>query len=162
VLVPNQLTLPPPVPEPSRPSPPQPSATADPPVTAPAAASAPPKTSPDATLPAPPKAETAVAQVLEEFRQAYGRLDAETVGAIWPSANTKALGRAFDQLANQELTFDKCTINAAGLHAQATCAGKATYVARVGSKTTHVEPRRWTFRLKKIGDDWVIETVDAR
>jgi hypothetical protein len=131
-------------------------------VTSPAAASAPPKTPPDPIAPDPPKAETAIAQVLEEFRQAYGRLDAETVGAIWPSANTKALSRAFDQLDNQELTFDKCTITATGSSAQATCAGKATYVPHVGSKTTHVEPRRWTFRLKKVGGDWVIDTVDAR
>jgi hypothetical protein len=103
-----------------------------------------------------------VAQVLEEFRQAYGRLDAETVGALWPSVNTKTLGRAFDQLDNQELTFDNCTISAAGARAQASCAGKATYVPRVGNKTTHVEPRKWTFRLKKVGDNWVIEAVDAR
>lgn len=156
----NQLTLSPPLPAASGPPRLPPSATVAPPVAPPSAPAASPK--PETTSAAPPKAETAVAQVLEEFRQAYGRLDAETVGAIWPSANTKALGRAFDQLENQELTFDNCTISAAGSRAQASCAGKATYVPRVGSKTTHVEPRRWTFRLKKVGDDWFIEAVDAR
>jgi hypothetical protein len=151
------------VPAAPRPTPSQPSATVAPPAAPPAAPSAPPKTpTPDTTTPTPPKAETVVAQVLEEFRQAYGRLDAETVGALWPSVNTKTLGRAFDQLDNQELTFDNCTISTAGARAQASCAGKATYVPRVGNKTTHVEPRKWTFRLKKVGDNWVIEAVDAR
>jgi hypothetical protein len=159
------LAVPPP-PELTRPPSPAPSAIAAPVVapaaSAPAAPVTPPKTSPDANVPAPLKNETLVAQLLEEFRQAYGRLDAETVGAIWPSANTKALRRAFDQLDNQELTFDNCSISATGQHAQASCAGKATYVPRIGNKTSHVEPRRWTFQLTKIGDHWVIDAVDAR
>jgi hypothetical protein len=148
------LTLPSPPPAPAS----QPAVVSPPPP----ANSPLPSASASVAPPAAPKAETLVAQVLETFRQAYGRLDAETIGAIWPTANTKGLTRAFDQLDNQDLTFDNCAISANGLRAQASCVGKATFVPRVGNKATHVEPRHWMFQLKKVGDSWLIETVEAR
>ena len=110
----------------------------------------------------PPRAEDAIQGVLDTFRRAYAQLDAETVGAIWPSVNTKTLGRAFEQLSEQRLEFDICSIETAGATGLAYCSGRATFVPRVGNKTPRVEPRQWTFRLKKVGNAWVLDAVDAK
>jgi len=115
-----------------------------------------------AAPPASPRAEDAIQAVLDTFRRAYGQLDAESVGAIWPTVNTKTLGRAFDQLSEQHLEFDVCSIEASGTSGQAYCAGRATFVPRVGNKTARVEPRQWTFHLKKVGNAWLLDGVEAR
>jgi hypothetical protein len=112
--------------------------------------------------PSAPRAEDAIQKVLDTFRRAYSQLDAETVGAIWPSANTRTLSRAFEQLSEQRLEFDACSIETAGTTAQAYCTGRATFVPRVGNKTARVQPRQWTFSLKKVGNAWVLDAVDAR
>ena len=43
----------------------------------------------------------------------------------------------------------------------ATCRGSAQYVAKVGSRVPHTEPRVWTFTLRKNGSDWQIENARA-
>jgi hypothetical protein len=98
---------------------------------------------------------------LDRYRAAYGRLDADATRAVWPSVDVRALARAFGGLREQEVLFDRCAVDVAGIDATATCGGRAVYVTRVGSQDRRSEPRRWRFRLKKTGEDWTIADVSA-
>jgi hypothetical protein len=74
----------------------------------------------------------------------------------------KTLTRAFDQLEQQVVAFDSCQIAVTSPRAVASCEGHATYVPKIGSKTTRVVPRRWTFILQKPGSEWTIKAVESR
>jgi hypothetical protein len=114
---------------------------------------------------APPTraAETAAVQsVLDRYRRAFGTLNSVEVQTFWPNVNTKALDKAFDQLERQEFAFDSCRINLFGTRAEASCAGTATFVPRIGSKTPRVESRRWTFQLARENGAWIIDKVESR
>jgi hypothetical protein len=119
---------------------------------------------------APPRAsdraadntESAIRVVLDGYRQAYNKRDADGVGVVWPSANTKALAKAFSQLSEQRLTFDSCVIGATGAAAQASCNGSAMYVPSVGNRSEHTDARRWTFHLQQVRGVWIIASVDSR
>lgn len=114
---------------------------------------------------APPTLATeraAVQSVLDRYRRAFGTLSSFEIQTFWPTVNTKALDKAFDQLERQEFEFDTCRISLAGSRADAACAGTATFVPKVGSKTPRVEPRRWTFQLVRENGAWVIERVESR
>ena len=106
--------------------------------------------------------EAAIRVVLDGYRQAYNKRDADSVGAVWPSANTKALAKAFSQLSDQRLTFDSCVIGATGPKAQASCAGTAMYVPTVGNRSPHLDTRHWTFRLEQVRGIWVIASAESR
>jgi hypothetical protein len=115
---------------------------------------------PLAALPAVDE-EMVIQQALQRYRNAYDRLDARSARAVWPRVNEAALARAFGSLAWQKLTFDACTVQLKGEAATAMCRGTAQYVAKVGSRDPHVEPRVWNFTLQKHGADWTIETARA-
>ena len=100
--------------------------------------------------------------VLTRYRSAFSALDVAAVQAIWPGVNAKALGNAFDQLQTQEFEFDSCQVDAQGARANAVCVGTAQFVPKVGSKNVHIESRRWTFRLARIGGIWMMERVESR
>lgn len=100
--------------------------------------------------------------MLDRYRQAFGALNSVEVQTFWPNVNTKALDKAFDQLERQEFEFDSCRINLFGARAEASCAGTATFVPRIGSKTPRVESRRWTFQLARENGAWIIEKVESR
>ena len=104
----------------------------------------------------------AIEGVLERYRVALSTLDADAARTVWPTTDARALARAFDQLLSQELAFDGCEIGISGEQATANCQGRATYVPRVGSRTTRIEARRWRFGLRKSGNEWLIESVSAR
>jgi hypothetical protein len=99
--------------------------------------------------------------VLQRYRAAYQDLDARSAQAVWPGVNEAALARAFDDLASQTLIFDSCDVRVIGAAASATCRGSARYVPKIGSRDLRVEPRTWTFTLRKSGGDWAIETARA-
>jgi len=100
-------------------------------------------------------------RALDQYRQAYERLDARAARAVWPGVNERALARAFEGLESQGLNFDNCEVDLADAAATAVCQGSARYVPKVGSKEPQVEPRRWTFKLRKSGEAWEIETVQT-
>ena len=135
--------------------------TAKPPVPTPAPS---PVSSPAA--PPPPSArEVAIAgvrQVIEHYRSAYSNLNVAGISAFWPSVNTRALARAFEQLEAQRFDFDNCQVDASAQTARAICTGTAHFVTKVGSKTPRAEPRRWTFQLSRSKDGWIIERVESR
>jgi hypothetical protein len=131
--------------------------------------------SPAPTLPAPPlrvdanaapvrvpAPEAAIETVLSRYRAAYQDLDAAAARAVWPSADTKALRRAFDRLEAQELVFDSCAVSVSDARAVAVCSGTASYVPRVGKKARRGDQRQWEFELSKADDGWLIDTVSAR
>jgi hypothetical protein len=100
-----------------------------------------------------------IQKVLQRYRSAYQVLDARSAREVWPAVNQAALSRAFNGLESQTLSFDECYVRVRGTAGGATCHGTASYVPRVGSRDARVEPRTWTFVLRKIGADWIIQSV---
>jgi hypothetical protein len=117
-------------------------------------------------MPAPvsrvPAPETAIQAVLNSYRTAYRELDTDAALAIWPNVDAKALRKAFDRLERQDLMFDSCQIAVHDVRAVASCRGFAWYVPRVGNKDPHDEQRQWEFKLSRVDDAWLIDTVAAR
>lgn len=111
--------------------------------------------------PTAPSDAVQIQRALGQYRQAYDRLDARGARAVWPGVNERALARAFAGLESQGLVFDRCDVNVGDDSATAVCNGSARYVLKVGSKEPQVEPRRWTFSLRKSANGWEIENVDT-
>jgi hypothetical protein len=114
------------------------------------------------TVDKPRDDERGIYQVLRQYERAYERLDVEAARAVWPSLNTRALARAFDGLKAQALELSHCRVAMASREATAICDGRASYVPRVGHQTARTEPREWTFRLRKVDQDWLIAKAEAR
>jgi len=108
-----------------------------------------------------PRDEDLVRGTLQQYRSAYENLDARSAQAVWPRVDGVALQRAFDGLQSQRLTFDDCQVQVRGTIGSAVCHGSARYVPKVGSREPRVEPRVWTFGLRKSGEDWQIDTARA-
>jgi hypothetical protein len=163
-----EAASPPPLPPPE--VPPATTATSAAPAAAPAATPAP---SAETLAPPPPVAATTVAsaraldvqaveRLIGRYRAAYESLDAAAARRVYPKVNSDALSRAFSQLEQQGLSFDRCEIGIYGALAQASCNGTARYVPRTGSKTPRIDRRQWTFRLRKGSDEWAIDSVEVR
>jgi len=115
-----------------------------------------------ASVASPREVETALIEsVLTQYRTAFANLDASAVEAFWPSVNSRALSRAFDELEVQKFEFDRCTTDVKGTIAVTSCSGRARYTPRIGNRTPHVEPRRWTFTLEKANGIWLIRRVES-
>jgi hypothetical protein len=174
--------LPPPSAEPGR----RASATASRPVSTPAtaplslpvplsqlptAAAVTPREPPAATIataapvePAPLRARSdreLVEDALQRYRGAYGRLNAQSAQAVYPTVNRVALARAFDGLESQSLTFDSCDVEVRGILARAICHGTARYVPKIGNRYPRTEPLVWSFELRKSNADWTIYYAKA-
>jgi len=115
-----------------------------------------------APLPRMPAPETAIQTVLAQYRTAYGDLDAGAARAVWPSVDDKALRKAFERLEEQRLIFNYCDIAVSNVRAVASCDGSVRYVPRVGKKDPHDDRRQWEFKLSKVDEVWLIDTVSAR
>ena len=81
------------------------------------------------------------------------------VQQVWPTADRKALARAFDQLDEENLTFDSCAVTVSGQRAVASCDGTAQYVPRVGNKNLRTERYRWRISLREGATRWVVDSV---
>ena len=104
-----------------------------------------------------------IRNVLSRYRSAFNDLNANEAKAVWPTVDDKSLDRAFRQLERQDVTFNVCHIEVAGVRAVSSCDGRASYVPKVGSKTARVDSRSWTFQLLKTEDaGWMIEGVNSR
>jgi len=109
----------------------------------------------------PPNDRVLIERVLEQYRDAYERLDAPSAAVIWPRVDTRALARAFSTLAGQDVTFDSCDVDIAGERARARCVGEIRYVRRVGDQTPRVRRLSWSFALERVSDRWQIAQVTA-
>jgi hypothetical protein len=106
--------------------------------------------------------QSEIQRALGQYRNAYQRLDAQAARAVWPSVDVRALSRAFDSLESQQLEFDTCLFEIAGEAATAQCRGSATYTPKVGNRAPKLEPRQWTFQLRKLDEGWKIQSAQAR
>jgi hypothetical protein len=100
--------------------------------------------------------------LLNRYQNALNNLNAGEAKTLWPSVDERTLGRAFDQLEQQEVVFDACQTAITGLRAVASCQGHASYVPKVGKKLERIEAGRWTFKIRKSEGGWVIEGVESR
>lgn len=107
-----------------------------------------------------PSDDAAVRGILDRYAEAYSRLDASAAQEVWPAVNRSALSRAFDGLASQQVSLERCDVDVHGITARAICAGSATWAPKIGNGNSRTEPRNWTFQLAKAGTDWQI--VSAR
>ena len=108
-----------------------------------------------------PSDQQLVEDALQRYRSAYGRLNAQSAQAVYPTVNRVALARAFDGLESQSLTFDSCDVEVSGALARAICHGTAHYVPKIGSRYPHAEPLVWSFELRKSDGDWTIYYAKA-
>jgi hypothetical protein len=114
-----------------------------------------------AAIVTPPSDRASIERVLQQYRDAYDRLDAPSAAVIWPRVDTRALSRAFSTLASQDLSFDRCNLDIAGQKANARCTGEIRYVRRVGDQVTRVRRISWSFALERVSDRWLIAQVTA-
>lgn len=149
---------PPPAPVPSRPDSAA-AAVVQPPVSAPPAATPQPQ---EPSVDPRAEAERAVQQLLRQYVSAYNSLDASAARAVWPGVDSAALERAFSQLSEQRLRFERCSISVDEDAGSATCAGQARWVPRVGDTNGREERRTWQFELGRSGADWIITRAEAR
>lgn len=118
---------------------------------------------PRPAVPTAPRSRTAAVQsTLDRYRAAFSALDPAAAHAVWPSVDSSALGRAFDQLSHQAFEFDNCRIFLAGSKATASCTGTVRYVPKVGNRQITAVRQRWDFELREAGEDWSIERVITR
>ena len=103
-----------------------------------------------------------IRSVLDLYRQAYSALDADAVAGVWPTVNTRSLARAFGQLESQRFEFTDCRIDVSSQRAQATCTGRASFVPKIGGRTTRTADREWAFVLERLNDGWVISRAESR
>ena len=103
-----------------------------------------------------------ISGVLTLYRSAFNALDSAAARRVWPSVDERALDRAFAGLQQQDVAFENCQIDVAGVRAAARCNGVARYVPKVGSRNPQTLAREWKFALQKVDDRWVIDAVDAR
>jgi hypothetical protein len=108
-----------------------------------------------------PTDRTSIEQVLQAYRDAYDRLDAPAAAVIWPRVDTRALNRAFNSLAEQEVSFERCDLDIAGRKANARCTGEIRYVRRVGDQNPQVRRLSWSFAFERVSDRWQIAQVTA-
>ena len=105
----------------------------------------------------------AIRDVLGRYRNAFNTLDSKAAQQVWPSVNQRTLERAFGQLLEQNVSFDTCTIHVNAVLAQANCSGTTRFVPRVGKRSGQVEPRQWSFSLRKADSGaWQIQEVQTR
>jgi hypothetical protein len=110
----------------------------------------------------PPPDQTEIGRTLQQYADAYERLDAAAARRVWPTVDERALARAFSGLQSQGISFEHCDTEVEGEEARATCRGRASYVPKVGSREPLSASREWRFRLRRAGDGWQIATAEVR
>jgi hypothetical protein len=106
-------------------------------------------------------AHNAVMSTVREYTQAYGAMDVSAAAAVWPSVDRRALSRAFATLKSQQLEFANCEVTIFDTSATARCRGKLEYVRKVGDPTPRTGHQEWLFKMRKLGDEWIIDGLDA-
>lgn len=102
-----------------------------------------------------------VRAVLSRYEAAYSGLDAAAARAVWPAVDERALSRAFNGLQSQRVSLERCDVSVSGASARAECAGRATWVPKVGG-SGRTETRRWLFDLRQASGGWQIVSAEAR
>ncbi len=122
----------------------------------PAATHQTPEPAPAATEDAPDD-EAQVKQALNRYRVAYESVDASRANTdpVAPAALT----RTIETFESTSLTFDTCDVRVHGASATAICQGSARHTPQAGGREPRIEPRTWSFTLRKTGADWKIDSA---
>jgi hypothetical protein len=86
----------------------------------------------------------------------------QTAAELWPSLDQRKLTRAFASLDRQDVSFDRCDIDASAERGSAVCVGTVRYVPSVGRGVEKEGRITWTFDLTRSGEDWRIARLSAR
>jgi hypothetical protein len=105
--------------------------------------------------------QNAVIATVREYTQAYRAMDVTAAAAVWPSVDRRALARAFATLKSQQLDLRDCEVTISDTSATARCRGKLEYVRKVGDPTPRTGNQEWVFKMRKLGDEWIIDGLDA-
>jgi len=123
---------------------------------------------PDAPLVVPPPPppldpKAAIAQVLNEYKDAYQTMNVDRLRAVYPTfANFPELQRRFADLQSIAVAMGppQITLLPDGT-AVATCLYGMTFTSRTG-KNESTKPSRAEFRLRKVGSMWLIDGLSYR
>jgi hypothetical protein len=107
-------------------------------------------------------ADASIRDLLQRYEDAYDHRDVQTAAALWPSLDQRALTRAFASLDRQDVSFERCDIDASDARGSAVCVGTVRYVPRVGRSVEKEGRITWTFDLTRAGEDWQIARLSAR
>jgi serine/threonine-protein kinase len=143
-------------PAPAAPAPTPPAPVVAAPAPAPAAAAAP-------VVDRAAEDEAAVRRALAQYENAYERLDASAVAAVWPglgSARAAQLQQAFGNYKWLEMNLEGCVVKVAGDQATADCRMRQTFELKVGKGEPRDAPTR--FRLSRSGSGWRIDDVGGQ
>ncbi len=127
-----------------------------------AAADSPARVVPEPASPSGVREEDRIRSTLASFQTAYAQLNAKAARAVWPTVDERALARAFDGLKSQHLAFDRCEMTVKDAEASAACSGRSTYVPRVGAQSPRTYSAEWKFHLKKVDEEWRIDSASFR
>lgn len=108
-----------------------------------------------------PDQRASIRAVLDRYRFAYQRLDANAARAVWPGVDAGALSRAFSALSSQAISFESCSIDVSGESADATCRGESRVIPKIGGGSETAR-RTWNFKLRQAGRGWLIERASVK
>jgi hypothetical protein len=108
-------------------------------------------------------ARAGIDQALATFSRSYNTLDAASVSAIWPQADTQALGQVFSTLRYQNLSLERCDVRPTGPDgAVASCEASISSVPRSGDPAMQRRRAPWQVALQRVNDRWLIASVEDR
>ena len=111
----------------------------------------------------PPAVDPAFERTLASVSQSYRTLDAATLTAVWPGADTASLSQAFSTLKYQTLSFDRCELRPNGdASAVASCEVSIAAAPKWGDQALQRRRESWTLVMNRSGDRWTIAGVSVR
>ena len=116
-----------------------------------------------AKQPAPAEVDPALERTLATISESYRELDAESLTAVWPGADTASLSRAFADLKYQSLSFDRCAVRPrADARAVASCDVLIAAAPKDGDPALQRRHESWTLLLDRSGERWTITGASVR
>jgi hypothetical protein len=118
---------------------------------------------PPAKKPAPLRLDPALEQTLASVSRSYRALDAASLTAVWPGADTARLSGAFADLKYQALSFDHCAVRPNGdTSAVASCDVVIATAPKAGDPALQRRQESWTLLLDRSGGRWTITGASVR
>jgi hypothetical protein len=117
------------------------------------------------TVPAPVSTplNPAIEPTLAAVSASYRALDAGSLRAVWPGADTASLAAAFAGLKYQTLSFDRCETRPNGASGTvASCAVSIAAAPKSGEPSLRRRHESWTLVLDRSGGRWTITGVSVR
>jgi hypothetical protein len=107
--------------------------------------------------------DPAFERTLASVSQSYRALDAASLTAVWPGADTARLSRAFADLKYQAVSFDHCVVRPTGsATAVASCDALIAAASKAGDEALQRRRESWTLVLDRSGERWTITGASVR